>query len=177
MANTKTKVERTGRAKKTTKPKRTNDFARLDFEDMRGGYTALGYKSVRVANKEGLTFSGGSGDRHVKYDRVRLINQSRTFMRDNAIYKGVIERAIRYIVGNGFTLHSKAKKSDFIAELWKDFWRKPEIRMMQSGKKFEKMIMREIFVAGDTAVVRLIRVYYRQSNPSRLTGQIPERME
>jgi capsid protein len=121
-----------------------------------GQYTALGYRSAAVAAREGRTGTAGSGDAHLQYNRLQLVNQSRTFYRDNPLYQGMLDRAVSYIVGRGFGLQAttKSKAWNVQAEaLWNDWWTRPEARALLSGSRLEKMVARELFVAGDTAVL------------------------
>jgi len=129
----------------------------VDILQSKGFYSAFGYRSARVAAGEGRTASVGSGDFHLQYDRVKLINQSREFLRDNAIYKGLIERAVAYIIHNGFKLQSNAvstKISSKVEKLWRAWWRSPEVRGLLSGDGVAKMICREMLVAGDTGAIK-----------------------
>ena len=124
--------------------------------DSRGAYNAFGYQSVRTSNREGRVASGGSGELHYKYDRAQLLNQSREFMRINAIYQGMIERAVAYIVGNGFKLQATTKNKAFnakVEKLWKDYWKRPEIKQILSGSGTEQMIAQELLTCGDTGVL------------------------
>ena len=73
----------------------------------KGYYSALGYRSATVAAREGRSSTAASGEAHEQFHRLKLINQSREFFRDNPIYKGMIERSTGYIVGNGFSLQCK----------------------------------------------------------------------
>jgi len=121
-----------------------------------GKYSSMGYQSARVASREGRVYSAASGQQHEQYDRIKLINQSRAFLRDNSIYKGMINRAVSYIVGNGFTLQVKTEDKEFNAKtesLWENFHRRPEIREILSGRKTDRMVCQELLVAGDTAVI------------------------
>lgn len=129
----------------------------LDYTT-RIAYNSYGYSAVRTAAENGLTYSSGSGDYHLQNDRNTLINQSRDFMRNNSIYKGMIERAVSYIVGTGFGLQVRTGDKDtdtLIEKAWKDYWKRPEIRGMLSGRKVEKMICRELLVCGDVGVVKI----------------------
>ena len=126
--------------------------------DRTGTYTAVGYHSARVATNEGRAASGGNANLHYEYDRERLINQSREFTRDNAIYKGIIERMAAYIVGSGFKLEiiSKSKTlGNAIESNWNDYWKYPEVRGIISGPRVEKMVAREILTAGDTGCLKI----------------------
>ncbi len=121
-----------------------------------GVYGSLGYRAAKGVARDGRIYVSASGERHELYDRLKLINQSRTFMRDNSIYKGMIGRAVSYIVGNGFTLQMKSGNQSYNAKvesLWKDFHRRPELRGILSGGKTDRMVCQEIMVAGDMIVI------------------------
>ena len=123
----------------------------------RGTYTALGFRAARTATVYGRSPVGASAAQHEQYDRVRLINQSREFMRDNGIYHGMIERAVGYIIGDGFKVQAKTKSAKWNQDaeaLWRDFWRRPEVKMIQSGRRVERMVARELLVAGDTGAIK-----------------------
>ena len=131
---------------------------RISVDGHRGYYTSFGYRAARVANREGRAPIAAAGSRHLEYDREKLINQSREFMRDNAIYKGMINRAASYIVGSGFKLQARTDDPDWNVKsetLWKYFWKNPGIRGFLSGQQLEKTVCRELLVAGDTAVLKL----------------------
>jgi len=126
------------------------------IEGRPGYYGMFGYRSATVASREGRSYSAASGERHEKYHRTKLINQSRDFMRNNAIYKGMIEKSVSYIVGDGFTLQIRTKNKTFntdAEQLWKQHHRWPEIRHLLTGKKTDRMVLREILTAGDTAAI------------------------
>jgi len=144
------------------------------IETERGTYTALGYRSVRVANREGRSAIGGSGDYHSQYDRGQLINQSREFFRDNGIYRGMIDRAVGYIVGNGFAYQAKTSSkawNDTAEALWKEYWRRPEIRCLLSGRRVERMACRELLLCGDTTILKLAKGLIQQIEAEQMVGQ------
>ena len=89
------------------------DVNSIEIFGQSGTYTALGFKSAKMAARDGLVVGGASGDRNMLYDRGKLLNQSRWFYDNNAIYKGMIDRAIGYIVGNGFTLQMATKSKSY----------------------------------------------------------------
>ncbi len=129
----------------------------IDKANYKGEYTALGYRSATIARREGRTPQRLSGEAHQLYDRIELIGQSRMFMMDNAIYKGLIERAVSYIVGDGFTIQSKCVNKDtrlLVEKRWKAFWKKPEITNTMSGTDCEKMTSREVLTCGDTGTLK-----------------------
>jgi len=138
-------------------PKRSASSERtIKIDGFRGVYGALGYRSARIAASEGRGYHSYPGSAHDERDRVRLIAQSRDFMRNNAIYKGMIERMCSYIAGNGFELQATGPKAAVtkVEKLWKDWFKKPEVRNLLSGAEVSKMIVRELFVAGDTLALK-----------------------
>lgn len=140
-----------------------------------GRYTTLGYRTVRAASRDGLSFTGASGDKHMRADRLKLIYQSRDFWRNNPIYKGMIDRAVAYIVGKGFGLQMRTKSQPVNWKienlLWKDFWERPEIRNLQSGKMLEKMIVREAMVAGDVGAVKTNKALLQVIESEQIAGK------
>ena len=138
-------------------PVKNIENGKVTVEGQFGRYTALGFRSASIAEREGRSYSGGSGDAHCRYDRPRLINQSRTFYRDNALYKGMIDRAVSYIVGGGFGLQVKTDNANFnskVEDLWNNFNKKPEIRGLLSGSEAARMYLREVILAGDTGAIK-----------------------
>jgi capsid protein len=80
------------------------------------------------------------------------------YMRDNGIYKGMLNRAVAYIVGSGFTLQARTADPDWNTKaeaLWREYWKAPEIRGILSGLQVERMLCRELFVAGDTGILKI----------------------
>lgn len=135
---------------------RQSSSDRIVVDGFRGVYGALGYRSVRIAASEGRGYHLYSGSAHEERDRPRLIGQSRDFYNNNPIYEGMIERMVSYIIGNGFPLQAIGPKAQVIKaeKLWKDWIKKPEIRGLLSGDETAKMVMRELFVAGDTLALK-----------------------
>jgi len=120
-------------------------------------YGSLGYRSARVATSEGRSYVLYPHYAHGDRDRLKLIGQSRQFLRDNAIYKGLIERMVSYIVGNGFELQAESSSASTVRKtekLWSDFFAGPEIRGILSGPQVAKMVIRELLVAGDSTVLK-----------------------
>lgn len=121
---------------------------------------AVGYRSVRVALRDGQASSQGSGDYHQRYDRLQLLPMSREYFRDNYIYRGIISRFAGYIAGNGFGLQAKTSNKNWntLAEgVWKRFWRRPEIKQTLSGRGVEKMVAQELLLMGDVGIIKTDR--------------------
>jgi capsid protein len=138
-------------------PKPQSSPEKMTVEGQFGRYTALGFRSASIAEREGRSYSGAAGDAHSRYDRPRLINQSRDFYRNNGIYKGMIDRAVSYIVGNGFGLQVKTDNASFnkkVEALWNAHNKRPEIRGLLSGAKTVRMFLREAMIAGDVGAIK-----------------------
>ncbi len=141
----------------TSRIRHNNRFPEIEVSRQRGYYTQFGYKSDTIANREGRTAVNAAGHKHQENRRERLIGQSRDFLRNNGIYRGMIERSVSYIVANGFKLSMQTENEKYnkqVEKLWKKFWKRPEIRGILSGRRVEKMVCREILVAGDTGVIK-----------------------
>ena len=148
----------------------------IETFDGSGTYTALGFRSAKMAQTDGVVAHGASGDRNMLYDRGKLLNQSRWFYDNNAIYKGMIDRAIGYIVGNGFTLQMATKNKSYnnkVEKLWKDFWKKPEVRNILSGRKSEKMVAREMILCGDTGFIQTNLGLIQHIEAEQIVGKSP----
>ena len=124
-----------------------------------GGYTALGYRSANTLAASGVYAHPGSGDYHAQFVRSDLINQSRQFWRENGLYKGLIDRAVSNIVGSGFALQAQTDDADWndrVETLWREeFARKPEVRGLWAWRQVQQMVMREVFLCGDTAAIKV----------------------
>lgn len=131
----------------------------------RGFYSSLGYRAVNTATRDGLTFAAAqSGDQFLATDRKDLLNQSRDFHRNNAIYAGMIERASAYIVGDGFGLQMMSRNRSWNQKaeaLWRDFWQpnpggnRPEVRGLVDGPGLEELVCQELLLCGDTSLLKI----------------------
>ena len=161
-------------------PQTTGDSPRMIVDNHQGRYTALGFRSASVANREGRSYSSGSGDAHSRHDRPRLIKQSRAFYRDNPIYKGMIDRAVGYIMGGGFELQVKTNSASFnnkIEGLWKDFQKKPEIRGLLSGSECGEMTLCEVMLAGDTGAIKTNKGLIQQVEAEQISSRSGDGIE
>ncbi len=147
---------------------------KMDVYLSKGTYGALGYRSATVANREGRISTAASGEAHARYHRVPLQNQSREFKRDNPIYKGMIARATGYIVGNGFSLQAKTgdtAQNTIIEKRWRNFWKRPELRNILSGRKCEKMVCDEMLTVGDTGIIKTNKRRIQLIESEQITGK------
>jgi len=146
---------------------------RIIVDGYRGTYGSLGYRSVRVASGEGRSYTSYPGSTHDEKDRGKLISQSRDFMRNNAIYKGMIERAVDYIVGSGFELQVTGvpdKTARKIEGLWRSWYARPEIRDVLMGSEVTQMTLREVIVAGDTISLKTDKGLMQMFEAEQLDG-------
>lgn len=158
-------------AVRTPLPERISD--KITIEGGFGKYTALGFRSASVADKEGRSYSTGSGDAHSRYDRPRLINQSRAFYRDNGLYKAMIDRAVDYIVSNGFSLQVKTDNPGFnkkLEGLWNDWNYKPEIRGLLLGSETAQMFLRECILCGDIGAIKTDKGVIQMTEAEQIDG-------
>lgn len=146
----------------------TKPRAKYDSHILPGAYSATGYHSARVGNREGWIVGGGGGTRHQLLHRKKLIEQSRAFHRDNQIYERIIDAVVAYTIGRGFILQAKtatranAKTNSWNAKaesLWKEYWhgeaRTPEYRNLITGIELERTACRELMTCGDFGTVKM----------------------
>lgn len=128
---------------------------RVKYTPLGARADALGYRAQRITQQVDGSRAGiaMAGESHTRYNRTQFIQQSREFYRDNAIYRGVIDRTVSYTVGSGFTLQARSKNPEWNAQaekLWRAFWTgRPEVRGIFSGSRVEQMVCRELLIAGD----------------------------
>jgi len=151
-----------------------------DVVRWKGAYSALGYHAVRVAVREGRLGTAGSGDSHAKYDRTKLLDLSREFFRDNAIYGGMIQKAAENIAGSGFGLQAKTGSPEWNAKaeaIWKTWWTEnsPEIKGLQSGPAVEEMVARELLLCGDVGAIKTDRGLLQLIEAEQIRG--PSQMD
>jgi capsid protein len=127
--------------------------------DVRVGYCATGfYKSASIASTDGLSWVTASGDQAMAYDRQTMIEVSRHFYRNNPIYKGIIDRAAAYIVGDGFSLQMRSNSDSYnekAESLWKEWWERPEIRGLNTGRIVARMSCTETLLTGGAILLKL----------------------
>jgi len=152
----------------------TTDRRTVEFAGTKGYYCATGYHSARIAVKEGRTAISGSGQRHYEYDRPKLIDQSREFTRDNGIYRGIMERGVAYIIGNGFKLQVTSGTPSYrkkIEDLWKVWHRRPEVRGLLSGRSVDRMVCREMLTCGDTGILKTKQGLIQHIESEQIVGK------
>lgn len=120
--------------------------------DIRIGYCATGfYKSASIANTDGISWQSASGDQAMSIDRQTMIEVSRHFYRNNPIYKGIIDRAAAAIVGDGFSLQMRSASESYnekVEALWKNWWERPEVRQIHTGRIVARMTCTETLLTG-----------------------------
>lgn len=137
-------------------PRHSSVGDRLQIERSRGIYTALGYRSVAVAAKEGRNYPSGSGDYMLEYDRPDLLRQSRHFYRNNVIYKGTIDRLTSYIVSGGFSLRvlNLGDQNEALESAWRRWYHTAEVSGKHRGDRFASAVCRETMLCGDVGQIK-----------------------
>jgi len=170
-------LDATGRPlrRKVTRP-HAPGVDHLDIVQHRGayGFTGFGYRAATTATADGRAYLSYSGDKHLDYHRKQLLAQSRDFERNNAIYLGMVERMVSYIVGNGFGLRVKTSSRQAnraLEGLWRQWWKRPEIRGLLSGPQVIRQVCRELIVAGDTGAVKTDKATIRLIEAEQIDHQ------
>ena len=125
-----------------------------------GQYTALGYGSMATLRKAGSISTGGTGDYHLRWDRLDLINTARQLDRDNWLHQGMIGRSVDYCIGpTGFTLQARTGvdgvNKTIEREIWNDFADSPEVRGLFDFPALTELVFRELLNCGDTLFKKL----------------------
>jgi len=132
---------------------------------VRAQYTPLGlqvreygYRSARTVRGDGRTvLQPGHPDMHLRYDLDTLRKASQCYFRDNGIYKATIRRVVDVMIGGGITLRARTRNKDVnrrLESLWREWWQSPEIRGMDDGDNFARMVMEQVFVDGDLGFIK-----------------------
>ena len=119
-----------------------------------GRYTQFGYKAATYGRENAAEAVGGTADYHMRYDRSTIVNLARAMERDNWLIEGLINRCVDYILGPaGFTLQAKTADPDLNKrieqEIWPAFSAAPEVRGLFDWADYQRLNLREAFVAGD----------------------------
>jgi capsid protein len=131
----------------------------MDVDVRKGAYNHFGFHSVEQMRKDGRTPTQGSGDEHQKYERELILAESRRLDRDSELYQGMIDKAVQYIVGNGFKIDPKTSDPEWNAaalEEWRKFWAHPEVTGLDDGYAIEQMVCRELLLCGDVGVLKVL---------------------
>lgn len=132
----------------------------VEVRRARGRYTSVGYRSARIADREGRAPSRAGAVIHERVDRLRLQFQSREFTRNDGLYRGMLARAVSLIVGKGFKLTCKTGSRRWNRRTEKAFakwWKCPDAKRELSGLRFERMIALELLTCGDLGVIPVAR--------------------
>jgi len=124
-----------------------------------GRYGLLGYEAAAKARTQGKPVpSGGSADLHARFDLDVLRRQSQSFDRDNGLYRGIINRAVDNILGDGFALQARTsdpRVNQTLEDLWHEWCQDPEVRGLHSWWNVERVVLRSVLVDGDLAALKL----------------------
>lgn len=148
-----------------------------DGEIKPGAYNATGYHAADVLRKSGRTIpAGGTADRHARLDRELLVQEALRLDRDNATYKGLLERSLDAILGrDGFTLQFGTGDPSLNADLearWRGWARAPEVRGIFDWRDCERLALRAILNCGDVGVVRTNARQVRYVESEQIRSQV-----
>lgn len=146
----------------------------IGISGLRGTYTQVGYRSQRIAEREGRSPSRTGAVVHERVDRLKLQYQSREFVRNNGLYRGMLARARNYIVGRGFKLVAKSNSpawNRLVEKAWSKWWKRPEITGQFSGPRLEGMVMDELLTCGETAIIPTDRGLLQQIEAEQIIGK------
>lgn len=122
-----------------------------------GQYSTLGYRSATLERSSGRPMAkAGSADSHLRYDQALLGQMADAFDRDNAIYEGIVNRAVDAIIGTGFTLQAQTGNKSLNSRIEDDFseWaEEPEVRGLFCWQDCEGMVLRSVINRGDVAAI------------------------
>lgn len=131
----------------------------------RGRWTALGYKAAEYSRSDGVnTAADGNEIANYRWDRYEIIKRSRQLYRDTAIYKGVIDRAVDFIIGrNGFALQARTSSkrlNQYLEFLWRqEFARYPEVRGEFDFYELQRSICLQTILDGDVGLLKVKMPY------------------
>lgn len=122
------------------------------------GVTGFSFEAVQRLRRSGRPLpQGGSADYQARYDLDLLRAESQRMDRDNAIYAAIVNRALDNIIGDGFSLQSRAasaRKRQKIEALWRDWCESgPEVRGFSKWWQDERLVLRHVWVEGDVGAI------------------------
>lgn len=134
-----------------TEPSPRTRHPRTAIKPTIGRYTALGYDASSTLQNVDQRYSGGArpGWEHERFSRDKLVAQSRDFVRNNMLYRGIIERAIDFAIGGGFVLQAD---NDLVDKKWDEYIQGAEISGRYAGSKLPRAVAREFFYTGEGLV-------------------------
>lgn len=117
-------------------------------------YAGNSFGSVHTLQQvDGLSsFWPRAGEEAQRYDRLALLGLSRHFGRNNAIYQGIIRKAVGYVVGEGLSVQARTADPNWNAQaerLWKAWWAAPEVSGTLSGVEVLKLMCSELLLTGE----------------------------
>lgn len=145
--------------------------------------TALGYRAATISRETiGPRPTGGSADRHLRYDRQELANRADAFYRDNGIYRGVVNRFVEAVFGStGFMLdpdYGSDKINRRVKARWASFCESPEVRGLFTWRDMERLALLSVVNHGDVGAIHTSRGKFQLveaeeiGGPARLTSAL-----
>ena len=140
-----------------------------------GFYGMTGYQSVSSMRKIDRSYpTAAAGVRHESASRTTLVAQSREFGRNNLLYRGILQRCIDFMIGDGFKL--AATDSDVDA-LWEGWYPQAEITGRYKGNKLDRAVAMEWLSTGEGIGLKIrggsVQLIESEQVPQS-SGMVPE---
>jgi len=140
-----------------------------------GFYGLTGYQSVSSMQKIDRTYpTSAAGVRHEAVSRATMVAQSREFVRNNLLYRGILQRCIDFMIGDGIKLAAKDAKVD---ALWEAWYPQAEITGRYKGNKLDRAVALEWLTTGEGIGLKIrggsVQLIESEQVPQS-TGAVPE---
>ena len=163
---------------KQPKPKIKNVMPSIGVRrgvNQHGFYGMTGYQSVSSMRKIDRKYpTSAAGIRHEGASRSILVAQSREFVRNNLLYRGILQRCIDFMIGDGFGLAAKDKTLD---ALWEEWYPNAEITGRYKGNKLDRAVAMEWLTTGEGIGLKIkgghVQLIESEQVPQS-TGMVPE---
>lgn len=137
----------------------SDTLRKIEYTPFGSRVVNLGYDAATKIRTSGrATPQGGSADRHLWLDHDLLRAEAQRFDRDNGLYRGILNRALDNILGDGFSLQAKTgnRNTNRKAEaLWNDWCQQPEARKLDDWPAVERLVLRHLINDGDVGGIKV----------------------
>jgi len=140
-----------------------------------GFYGMTGYQTASSMRKIDRSYpTSAAGVRHEAASRGIIVAQSREFVRNNLLYRGILQRCIDFMIGDGFHL---AAKDECVDALWDEWYPNAEITGRYKGNKLDRALAMEWLTTGEGVGLKIkgghVQLIESEQVPQS-TGMVPE---